>query len=380
MIAARFTRKYDELPISESLGPLIISDTPVLNDNIYPAPDPDEDTGSGAAARLTLGHLNMMALTFAVLALLMISLNVDNFIYELFALVNRVSESLESTNVGTPGDSATPLNALFDVTENFLTFGMPILVGVYLLLVLDRIRKKAITFLLQLPESDPVERAKLEEKREQGALGPIARHRIARRRWKDLRNLRVSTLIDMMSVRLSSTWALTGTIFLNRIRSLGYSLRENRKGVKDLIIKNEIYGIVEQENKASKHAPSAQMLAVAQRASTMETQLWYDDDDQLKDLVACGQFTTCYNLLEYVDRLRKARGQDDLKAALYSKFESDWNVLKTDPFVLIDELEREDSGRGMSESSPASKSRSASARRRCSLRRTGDLQADAPAA
>ena len=59
-----------------------------------------------------------------------------------------------------------------------------------------------------------------------------------------------------------------------------------REGIKDLVIKNEIYGIVEQENKASKHAPSAQMLAVAQRASTMETQLWYDDDDQLKDLVA----------------------------------------------------------------------------------------------
>ena len=189
----------------------------------------------------------------------------------------------------------------------------------------------------------------------------MARLRLARRRWKDLRNLRVSTLIEMMSVRLSSTWALTGTIFLNRIRSLGYTMLERREDARNLVIKNEIYGIVVQENKASKHAPSAQMLAVAQRASTMETQLWYDDDDQLKDLVACGQFTTCYNLLEYIDRLRVAQGQEDLKAALYSKLENDWKILKQEPFALIDELEREKTGLETPKSSQDSRALSASA-------------------
>ena len=42
---------------------LIISDTPILNDNIYPAPDPDAE--SRDSSRLTLGHINMMALTFS---------------------------------------------------------------------------------------------------------------------------------------------------------------------------------------------------------------------------------------------------------------------------------------------------------------------------
>ena len=68
----------------------------------------------------------------------------------------------------------------------------------------------------------------------------------------------------------------------------------------------------------------------------------------------------CYNLLEYIDQLRVAGGQEDLKAALYSKLESDWKTLKQDPFALIDELEREDSGWEAPESSPASRARSAS--------------------
>ena len=163
-------------------------------------------------------------------------------------------------------------------------------------------------------------------------------------------------LMEMMGLRMTSTWALTSTIFLDRIRSLGYSLLHNRDDVKNRVIKNEIYCVVEQANKASRHAPSAQMLAVAQRASTMETQLWYDDDAQLKDLVACGQFTICYNLLEHIDKLREASGDDGLKAALYAELENDWKILRKKPFRFI-----EDSGKKTSDSSPDVRSRSASA-------------------
>ena len=351
-IAARYVSEYKEVPITKSLGPLIISDTPILNDNIYPAPDPDDEALAGPPGRLTLGHLNMMVKTFGILAVLMIALNAGDLIERLRTIGTSLTDlrALES-----------PLVPALSLGENFLTHMMPVLVGLYLLVVIWKLRSKVVAFLLGLPESDPVRKAKLQARLDQGGLGPLEGHRLARRRWKDLQDLRLSTLAEMLSDRLSSTWALTGTIFLNRIRSLGYTMLSRREDAKGLVIKNEIYGIVVQENKASKHPPSAPMLAVAQRASTMETQLWYDDDDQLKDLVACGQFTICYNLLEYIDQLRAARGQEDLKAALYSKLESDWETLKQDPFALIDQLEREDSGREPPESSPDPQSRSASA-------------------
>ena len=339
MIAARFVSKYDEIPIKGSLGALIMSDTPIVNDNIYPAPAEDDPARPDGESRLTLGHLNLITVTLAALALLMIIRNAQFFVPD----VMRFVSDLTALSVGPDAHILEAVRKLLvDITRivmEFLGAGMPVLVGLYLLIVVGRIRSKVIAFLLQLPETDPVERAKLDEKRAQGGLGPLERRRVARRRWKDLRGLRVGELAEMMGLRLSSAWALTGTIFLNRIRSLGYSLIQIRDDIKDRLIKNEIYDIVEQENKASPHAPSAQMLAVAQRASSMETALWYDDDDQLKDLVACGQFNLCYNLLEYIDKLRAGGEDETLKAALYKKLEDDWEILKVNPFSLIDEME-----------------------------------------
>ena len=344
MVAARFTRTYDHIPIQRPRGILIISDTPVLSDNIYPAPDPDKDVRN-ASRRLSLGHLNMITGTLAILALLMILTNFRTLEGDLRRFVSLAPTLPSQFSQSLSEGLLTLLNDAIAMMWNFTGAGMPVIVGSFLLIAIARLRSKVSAFLLQLPESDPVEKAKLDEKLKQGALGPLARRRVAWRRWKQLRGLRVGDLMEMMSLRLSSTWALTGTIFLNRIRSLGYSLLENREDIIARVIKHEIYGIVEQENKASQHAPSAQMLAVAQRASTMETQLWYDDDDQLKDLVACGQFTMCYNFLEHIDKLRAAGEEENLKAALYKKLQDDWEILKENPFGLIDELERPESGR-----------------------------------
>ena len=97
MIAARFVRKYDEIPITASLGLLIISDTPILNDNVYPAPDPARAAAKG---RVTLGHLNLAMLTFTVLALLMVLLNVDEFVTltgELGGVVSEVAAEADVT-------------------------------------------------------------------------------------------------------------------------------------------------------------------------------------------------------------------------------------------------------------------------------------------
>ena len=344
MIAARFVRTYDEIPIVASLGVLIISDTPLLNDNIYPAPAEDDPARVGADGRLTLGHLNMITKTFVALALLMIFMNARTAVGQIESFVSVVPTIPAEFNQGVWEGLRSILEAIYATIRDFVGAGMPIIVGLSLLVVVRGIRSKVIAFLLQLPESDPVEKAKLDEKLAQGGLGWLARRRVARRRWKSLRGLRVGALMEMMSLRLSSTWAMTSTIFLNRIRSLVYSLMENRKDIKDRLIKTEIFDIVEQENKTSRHEPSAQMLAVAQRASSMETALWYDDDDQLKDLVACGQFTLCYNLLEHIDKLRAGGEEQGLKAILYEKLADDWETLNENPFALIDELERPESG------------------------------------
>ncbi len=344
MVAARFIRRYDEIPMVGSLGLLIISDTPVLNDNIYPAPDPDNDVRDPARRRLSLSHLNLIATTLATLAVMMIFVNGLDFVEHVTTLVSLAPTLPEAFNRSVSAGFLDLLGDAIRLMWDFTGEAMPVLVGSFLLIAIARIRSKVNAFLLQLPESDLVEKAKLDERLKHGGLGWLSRRRVVFRRWEQLRGLKVGDLMEMMSLRLSSTWAMTSTIFLNRIRSMGYSLLENRNDLKDRMLKNEIFAIVEQENQASTHEPSAQMLAVAQRASTMETQLWYDDDDQLKDLVACGQFTICYNLLEHIDRLRVVRDDANLWATLYRKVSDDWETLKEDPFALIDELERSRGG------------------------------------
>ena len=355
MIAARFVRKYDEIPITASLGLLIISDTPILNDNVYPAPDPARAAATG---RMTLGHLNRMMLSLTVLAWLMVLLNLDRVASSIGELAVQLFAVAALFEVGVGSAILMFWNVVIgDQVDNFLSSGMPVIVGLLMLGIFSRARSRMRAVLLKLPESDTGEGAEPRKaKPDPGTLGWFARRRVAWNRWKSVRGLRVSMLMEMMGLRLTSTWALTSTIFLDRIRSLGYSLLHNRDDVKNRVIKNEIYCVVEQENKASRHAPSAQMLAVAQRASTMETQLWYDDDAQLNDLVACGQFTICYNLLEHIDKLREASGDDGLKAALYAELENDWKILRKKPFRFI-----EDSGKKISDSSPDVGSRSASA-------------------
>ena len=350
MIAARFVRKYDEIPVTESLGVLIISDTPILNDNVYPAPDPARPAEKG---RLTLGHLNRVMLTFTALASLMVLLNLSEFVrvgIEFTRQLNEFRELLAAEGIDYPLFNRWS-TWLQQHGLNFLRSAMPVIVGLLMLGIFSRVRSRVRALLLKLPESDAGEGAKSDKaKPEPVTLGWLARRRVAWNRWKSVRGLRVSVLMEMMGLRLTSTWALTSTIFLDRIRSLGYSLLHNRDDVKNRIIKNEIYCIVEQENKGSKHAPSAQMLAVAQRASTMETQLWYDDDAQLKDLVTCGQFTMCYNLLEHIDKLRAAREDSSLNATLYKKLEDDWEELRKKPFELIPEKKRPEGGSGNKDS------------------------------
>ena len=350
LVYAQFVDKYAEVPSLGSVGVFIVSDAPVLSDNMYPAPVAEDPARAEKDDRLTLGHLNLITLGLAGLALLMLVNNVSFFVPDLMSFASDLAAGVGS---GTSVWEAL-LRLLDDVgvlTWDFAASGMPIIVALFLLVLVERIRGKVIAFLVQLPESDPVEKARLDEKRAQGGLGWLERRRLARRRFKDLRGLSVGELAIMMGLRLSSTWAMTVGVFFNRIRSLEYSLLEDRNFFKDRLIKNEIYDIEDQQNAASGHAPSAQMLAVTQRASAMEVQLHYDDEDQLKDLIACGQFTICYNLLEHIDKLRAAGEDENLKATLYRRLEDDWEILKENPFSLIDEMERGKGGSGSTDSS-----------------------------
>lgn len=125
-------------------------------------------------------------------------------------------------------------------------------------------------------------------------------------------------LIRMLSERANSMLALNNEVFLKRTRYL--LLREifQVRNWSGRLLSNNIYELAFtnnsnhiQNNAMSKpfasYTPGIRMQRVAQAAFDMPTVLWFDKPAQQKKIqaavIATGQFTTCYNLLVYLDEI-----------------------------------------------------------------------------
>jgi hypothetical protein len=103
--------------------------------------------------------------------------------------------------------------------------------------------------------------------------------------------------------------------------------------------------------------PGDEIMQVAAKANTMKTTLWFTteelegDKNMLDTLIACGQFTTCYNLLEYIEKkLKRLRFKEDYDAydpkikagidQLQEELMADWRKFKEDPYWMVKEWNR----------------------------------------
>ncbi len=101
-------------------------------------------------------------------------------------------------------------------------------------------------------------------------------------------------------------------------------------------------------NKAIKPKPSKALESVCLTASEMPTTLWWDKTDIAKNrmeaLIACGQITICYELMDYILKLKDDQKipSSDIEAIdkLYSDLEKDWKQFNLKPLWLIDKLKK----------------------------------------
>ncbi|GAB3715074.1 hypothetical protein GCM10027592_55360 [Spirosoma flavus] len=177
-------------------------------------------------------------------------------------------------------------------------------------------------------------------------------------------NLPLGTLIGMLTDRLGSIVILASDLFLKRIRRADYNrlyedpvwqFRLASNFIYDLSTENK--SIPKEKNRKSDKpdkaqwckelTPSTKLSDVAERARLMDTTLWFDEAhrERLGDVTATGQFTTCYNLMQYICRLQKEtkaydRLSDDVKQAvddLRTHLLADWNRFQNDPFWLYNQ-------------------------------------------
>jgi hypothetical protein len=90
--------------------------------------------------------------------------------------------------------------------------------------------------------------------------------------------------------------------------------------------------------------PSATIRETAALAASMGTTLWFTPDEIEKDnminvLIACGQFTSCWNLLEYIKNTKDASTNLTVHHkdifSLEQQLRLDWEAFKKDPYWMM---------------------------------------------
>ena len=164
--------------------------------------------------------------------------------------------------------------------------------------------------------------------------------------WRYLMHRKVREGVELGSLRLRSLVAITSSVFMKRIRALGfrgvYSVPDLRKRT----VANFIYYLPE-VGRAGELAypgwllPTAGQVEQAAIANAMPTQLWFDEGKgELTALIATGQGTACFNLLEFIGRrIDKDKRSTPELLELQARLQALWKQLQEKPtgFVAVPE-------------------------------------------
>ncbi|HYG83125.1 MAG TPA: patatin-like phospholipase family protein [Pyrinomonadaceae bacterium] len=159
--------------------------------------------------------------------------------------------------------------------------------------------------------------------------------------WPYARTLTVSELIYLIAGRAKSTLALTSSVFMKRVRELIYRDIKVYPKYDGREISNLIYDLDDtgkfNDGVVARLAPTPELSALAREAEGVATALWLKGPDDLKNLVACGQATTCFNLMRYILESRAAQlaTPGSREAEIYAAAEPLWEKLKSNRYALL---------------------------------------------
>lgn len=181
---------------------------------------------------------------------------------------------------------------------------------------------------------------------------------------KHFKSLHFNTLFNMIINRGNSAKIMVSDVFMKQIRRFSYSHMYDDDLWKSRLVMNAVYELTpaEVKKRSIKHSylssalnnPDQKIMDVSKKAADMGTTLWFSDgelrgdNNMLDTLIACGQFTICFNMLEYIERwLKNPQFQECYKGytkevkdeidLLYKALMIDWTAFQNDPYWMVKE-------------------------------------------
>ena len=168
------------------------------------------------------------------------------------------------------------------------------------------------------------------------------------------KKLEISLVQRMLTERFTSAMLMINDVFLKQMRRLSYDLFYSKQELNNKRVTATVYKLNGQKspysnssfNKEIKPAPSTNLQSVCLTASETPTTLWWDKKDiaanRMETLIACGQFTVCYELMDYILKLKADPNLATIDFSeidkLYTALQADWKRFNKEPLWLIDEL------------------------------------------
>ena len=163
-----------------------------------------------------------------------------------------------------------------------------------------------------------------------------------------------SNIGTFVKSRVLTAYKMTDAIMTGHMKKLWFRLIYEKKEWENKIVTSSLNvfsrektwkEIIDDNNLPREFRPENRLLDIAEKASKMKTTLWFTKDE-LQDemphaIVACGRYTTCWNLLVYVEKLKSIDKQSLTANQKFMISQSDrikdmWNKFQSNPLYNID--------------------------------------------
>ncbi len=157
--------------------------------------------------------------------------------------------------------------------------------------------------------------------------------------WDDFASLRISQVLEMNELRLTSLMSLSSDVFMKNMRRLIYEKFFGAAEFKTRRVSCLISKLLRPCDDPLVAPVSAQLKKVLVSAEAVPTRLWWESESphQQKDLVVAGQFSLCRGLLNYYQRLQEQeRVLSPEVEVLRNCLRKDWQILCDTPYQLLE--------------------------------------------